>query len=141
MRIALETSETKTDSSAYYEFFYGKWNGEFCGAQSVYLEVSVFELVSPVIEDKPGFNPYGPGTLSATSARQIAEELGALSSQVAKADRPQEVWGAQWRGMAEDLEIESWPPARKRINAMLRDLTAWFRVAADSDQVVTVLGL
>jgi hypothetical protein len=140
MRIALETFETKRDSSAYYEFFYGPWSGKHWGSGSVYLHVCVFELVDAAIGVQ-GFNAYGVTTFSVGRASEIVTRLELLSQQVSKADRPEQVWGHRWREISRDLEIQSWPDAKRPINALLRDLTVWFRKAADDGQVVTIVGI
>ena len=141
MRIALETLETKPDTSDYYEFLYGQWKGEHWGSDSVYLQVVVFELVAPVLRAVPGLNPTGPGSFSASSVKKIVAALRSFSSEVAKADRPQQIWGGDWKWISEQLRIHSWPTAKKSINRMLKDLAEWFGEAADRDETVAVLGL
>ncbi len=125
----------------YYEFYPGEFRESHWGRNSIFLDADAFALVSRVFLARvPGFNPYGPTTISGSIVDNLVEGLRELAIAVARADEPKEVWHADEIDWAGDV-IEDWPTTRRDLCQAMHELGRWMLGVKADGEPVSIFGI
>jgi hypothetical protein len=141
MTIKLDTIESKTESTAYYEFVLGPYEGKHRQSDSVIIDMDFFPIVDPVIKKIEGFNQFGPTTLSVQRNRELVIALNQFSKVIRQSVNPTDVYGPYWEEIEKELDIKNWEAAKSEITSMIEELIHWLPKATEKNKEITILGL